>query len=171
MFVRAITVCAAGLVLLLGSHAHAVTVDCSSDIADTVCSETRTVVGSDFSVLAFDVVAAGFYNLDLIDYLWPSEPFSTLSALLTTSAGTVDSLDGAGSLLFFAAPGRYFLQVFAEVGAGASVGLYGVNVTLSPVPVPPALLLLGSACALFAATSYRRRRSGTALAAADLAPA
>ncbi|MEL7311223.1 MAG: hypothetical protein AAFN07_06930 [Pseudomonadota bacterium] len=143
--------------LLLGacSVSNASTIDCDGS-ADSVCSATRTVIGSDFSVFAFEVTEASFFDLSLLDYAFPTEPLTTLTLLLTTGTRTIGSLTGEGVLTFFAGPGDYFIQVFAAASSNKDVGLYGIDVAVNPVPLPPAMFLLGSGLIAFIWFSRRR---------------
>ena len=76
--------------------------------------------------------------------------FDFLFLSLTTSTGTVNSTVGPGSFTFEAMPGeKYFANIFGTGGGTQKAGLFGFEVTA--VPVPPAVLLLGSGLlALFA---------------------
>jgi len=146
----------AATLTLITRDAGAATIDCStSGLADVACQGTRTVVGQDVAIFAFAIADGGWYDLRLFDYEWPSEPLADLSLLLSTSTAAVGALETAGSLLFFAAPGQYFVQVYAAVGTLASAGLYGVTVQATVVPVPSAILLLASALAAFTLAARR----------------
>jgi len=153
---------AAGVAMSL-RDAGAATIDCVTGAeADVVCQGTRTVVGEDLGIFPFAIDHGGWYELRLFDYEWPSEPLADLSLLLSTSTASIGRLETAGSLLFFAAPGQYFAQVYAAVGSLASAGLYGVTVQATVVPLPPAILLLSSALSAFMLAARRRRGSITA---------
>ena len=143
---------------LASAAAQASTISCTSDEPDTLCSATQTVIGEDFSIFSFQVTEEGFFNLNLFDYAFPTQPLADLSLLLTTGSRTVGSLGSEGVLSFFAAPGKYFIQVYAGTGPESSVGLYGIDVVVNPVPLPSAILLLGSALLFFVWSSSRRRR-------------
>lgn len=138
--------------------AEAAAIDCNTQPAtDVVCQGSKTVIGDGLGIFAFTVEEGGWYELLLFDYEWPNQPLETLSALLTTSRGVIGSLDLAGSLLFFAAPGQYFAQVYADTGDPLSAGLYGVNVQASVVPLPAGLLLFVSALCAGAVVARRFR--------------
>lgn len=145
--------------LFLGAYspaANASTIACEGGSMDSVCSATRTVIGTDFSVFSFEVAASGFFDLSLLDYAFPTQPLSTLSLVVSTGTRTLGQLGGEGVLTFFAAPGEYFIQVFAAADTNKDIGLYGIDVVVNPVPLPSALLLLASG--LLAAGFYSRRR-------------
>lgn len=144
---------------VIGTTADASTVKCKGDSDDSVCATTQTVIGSDFSVFSFQVAEEGFFDLNLFDYAFPSQPLDTLSLLLTTGSRTLGALNGEGVLTFFAAPGHYFIQVFAAAESDNAVGLYGIDVVVNPVPLPSAMILLASG--FFAFWWFSRRRTET----------
>lgn len=146
------------LLVMATTGAEASTVSCDGNGEDSVCSATQTVIGSDFTVFSFQVAEAGFFDLTLLDYVFPTEPLSSLSLLLSTGTQAIGQLSGEGVLTFFAAPGEYFIQIFASASSSKDVGLYGIDVVVNPVPLPSALLLLGSAMLAFVFFTRRREK-------------
>ena len=127
--------------------------------ASTVFETTGWITGTDGTGFIFDFEAdtAPFtYRATLSDM--SQDPYFGLGEFLflsiTTSTDTVDSIIGPGSFTFDATPGKtYFANVFGTGGGTAGAGLFGIEITA--VPVPPALLLLGSG--LFALFALRKR--------------
>jgi hypothetical protein len=82
--------------------------------------------------------------------------FDFLFLSITTSTEIVDSIVGPGSFTFDAIPGEtYFANVFGDPGGDLEAGSFGVEVTA--VPIPPSLVLLGSA--ILGLVFLRRRKS------------
>ncbi|WP_372682461.1 hypothetical protein, partial [Desulfosarcina sp.] len=80
--------------------------------------------------------------------------FKFLFLSITSSGNPVGSIVGPGSFTFDATAGKtYFANVFGTGGGTQEAGLFGVDITA--VPVPPALLLLGSG--LFALLTLRKK--------------
>lgn len=156
------------LVLCLSTPVSANSIDCGGASTGTqVCAATKVVVGQDLSIFSFDVELPGEYSLSLIDYEWPDSSLAALNLSLSTATTTLASLDAAGSLLFFAAPGTYFAQVYGQADLTSGIGLYGLMVDgVAVIPLPSALILLLSALALMLPIARSRRDEKSALLAA-----
>ena len=144
--------------LSLGAPANAASVSCDTEgVLDVVCEATKTVVGDDLSIFRFSIERSSQYQLDLADFNWPSESIAEFSLVLSTATTALGNLSSTGALTFFAAPGTYFVQVYARASATSKVGLYGVTVTdLTPVPIPAPLFLLLSSLLALGIASRRR---------------
>lgn len=111
-------------------------------------------------VNSFSIATPGQYTASLADFDFP-QAFSKVGLAITSFVNGQSKLGevwGDGQFTFTAsAPGTYYASLLAEPSAVASVGLFGVQVadysgvTAAPVPVPPAILFLTSAVAVFAA--------------------
>lgn len=126
--------------------------------ASTVFETTGWITGTEGVGVTFEFeadTAPYTYMATLSDLSEdPFFGFAFLYLSLTTSTDTVDSITGPGSFTFEAIPGEtYFANIFGTGGGTIGAGLFGVEITA--VPVPPALLLLGSG--LFALFALRKR--------------
>lgn len=145
----------AGLLLLLGgqaAQAAVVTVDGANSLQDV-----GLVTGVSGSVRPFDIGMAGTYRVTLADFAFPADPFDMLRLIVTSATEEYARLDGPGSLLFTAGAGHYFLTLAWDAGGALDMGLYGVEIAASVVPVPPSVILLMSAIGLLAYLRYRGR--------------
>ena len=151
----------AAAVFLLSATSYATTIieptECSGSTIDplSVCSASNFVTSTDLSIFAFTIETANKYILTLTDTDFPS-PLATLSLVLSTSTEAIDTLDTAGTLMFFAAPGTYFAQIYSEAALMSS-GVYSLQVRVVPLPATAVLFLSG--LALF--FTLRRRRPGS----------
>ena len=124
--------------------------------ASTVFETTGFIIGTEGVTFDFEADTAPFtYRATLSDLSEaPIFGFDYLYLSLTTSTDTVDSITGPGNFTFEATPGKtYFANIFGIGGGDVDAGLFGIEITA--VPVPPALLLLGSG--LFALFALRKR--------------
>jgi hypothetical protein len=90
------------------------------------------------------------------------------TAAPTTSLGTF--VDPSGTGLNFSyldlASGDYFFRVAGETGAPMGNGYtYKINVAVNETPIPPALLLFGTALGGLAFAGYRKRQAAVNLTA------
>lgn len=151
----------AGMVLLgLSSHA---------DASMVVYQDTGPIQGSQvsYSQTAFTIADAGTYQATLRDYAFP-EPFDKLGLLITTNGtqelGRIDlgPQQTVGSFTFQADPGTYNADLYALAGPTYQLGWYGVSVAMggspAPTPLPPSVVLLGTALLALVAAGRRRAR-------------
>lgn len=115
---------------------------------------------------AFSITKAGSYQARLVDFVFP-ETFKKLELSIVSGSPSalheVARVTKPGELIFDAMPGTYWVSIFGEAGDVLGLGLYGVQIEQyaapvaapAPVPLPPALWLLGSAMASLVA--FRRR--------------
>ena len=120
--------------------------------ASTVFETTGWITGTEGVTFAFEADTAPYtYKATLSDLSEdPFFGFDFLFLSITTATDTVDSIVSPGSFSFDATPGEtYFANIFGTGGGAVGAGLFGLEITA--VPVPPAVLLLGSGLlALFA---------------------
>lgn len=117
---------------------------------------------------AFQVSSAAELTAQAVEFeLWGIVNFGSLTAeLLDSSCGycAVDTATGtSGFLLSYAdllPANSYVLRITGILGNWAIKGIYYGQLAVSAVPVPPALLLFGTAIAGAAILSRRRRRQG-----------
>jgi hypothetical protein len=105
---------------------------------------TQLVWGSSLTVNSLSLPSAGLLTVKLTDIKW-TETLDSLSLLVTDLDGMWNRLDGSGNLLIHVSgPTQLFAAVFASSGEG-DVGVYNLQASFSPVPLPAAgwLLLSG----------------------------
>lgn len=115
---------------------------------------TEMISGTDSIVLPFIIASgmpAGNVTVTLTDLGFPG-PLTSLSFAATTSTSLLAQLAAPGSLTFgIAGAGTYFATVYGIADPSFGGGLYSLNLSYSPVPLPGAAWLLASGIALFGA--------------------
>ncbi len=125
-------------------------------------ARTEMITGTDSIVLPF-VVPGGFtggrVSVTLTDLGWPGL-FSSLSFAASTSTSLLAQLAAPGSATFnIDGTGTYFATVYGVADPNFGSGLYSLNLSYSPVPIPAAGWLLLSGLALLARKTKRHQRS------------
>lgn len=90
------------------------------------------------------------------------------AAAPTTSLGTFADASGTGLSFSYVdlASGAYFFRVAGDTGAPLGNGYtYKFNVAVNEAPIPPALLLFGTALGGLAFAGYRKRKAAANLTA------
>lgn len=127
--------------------------------AQHAIARTEMITGTQSIVLPFRISAGmpgGTVSVSLVDLGWPGI-MSSLSFSASTSTSLLAQLASPGSMTFdVAGAGTYFATVYGIADPNFGVGLYSLNLSYSPVPLPGAAWLLLSGVALFAI----RRRAG-----------
>lgn len=102
---------------------------------------TQLVWGTSLAVNSLSLPSAGVLSIKLTDIGW-TETLDSLSLLITDLDDLWTRLDGAGSLLVnVSGPTQLFATVFASSKQGG-VGVYNLQASFSPVPLPAAAWLL-----------------------------
>lgn len=118
-------------------------------------SRTEMIKGTDGILLPFEVSGAGTVSVTLTDLGWPAQ-FSTLSFAALSSTTVLTQLSTPGSLTFeLTGAGKYFAAVYGVADPAFGVGIYSLNLSYAPVPLPAAPLLLISGLGLL--TLARKR--------------
>lgn len=162
-----VSAASAALFMGLTSQAHA-------SMVQLAYQDTAFVQGSQasYSQNAFTISNAGDYVATLKDFVFP-EHFDQLGLIITTNGTqTLGQINlGAdqkvGSFAFHADPGTYDANLYALAGSTLQLGLYGVSVSLgplpgtsgspAPVPLPPSALMLATALMALAIGGRRGR--------------
>ena len=130
--------------------------------AGNAVARTEMISGTDSIVLPFVVqggMPAGSVTVTLSDLGWPGL-FSSLSFAASTSTSLLAQLSAPGSLTFeIGGAGIYFATVYGVADPNFGSGLYSLNLSYAPVPIPAAGWLLLSALALLARKTNRHQRS------------
>ena len=166
--------------LMLSYSANAAVVN------NVIYDDEGFVQGSRFSTEQIELTNPGQYELMLTDYNFGSQ-FDTLMVTITTGVDEILSEEGESffidhtdpgqyesdndtyfnSWTFTADAGTYFLNLWADVNNPQynDIGYYGVMLSglrldpVVPVPLPPALVFLGSALVPLAGYSRRKRNN------------
>jgi len=127
---------------------------------DAVYEAVELVSGRNFMTDMFYIETGGTYLATLTDLVFPTR-LGQLGMSVATPTERLGMTLGAGSFVFDALPGSYYLSLFANTNNRYSLGQYGVRIALadstSPVPLPPALWLFASG--LLALSRLPGRRS------------
>lgn len=127
-------------------------------VGDSINS-TRVVWGTSLSVSALSTSGAGQLTLKLTDFEFPKQ-LKSLSLLVTDLNGfwkKIDGSTGADGLIFdLSGPANLFVAVFAQTHNRFMPGVYNLQASFSPVPLPAAAWLLLSGLGGLAA--FRRKR-------------
>jgi hypothetical protein len=126
--------------------------------ATTVYQATGWLTGSEGAGVVFDFdadVSPYTYVATLTDLsVEPYFGFDFLFLSITTATDTMGSIVGPGKISFVAIPDEtYFANIFGIGGGDVGTGSFGLKVTA--VPIPPALMMLGSGLLAFVALKRR----------------
>lgn len=126
--------------------------------AQNAIARTEMITGTQSIVLPFIVPVGspgGTVSVMLTDLGWPGL-MSSLSFAASTSTSLLAQLAQPGAMSFqIAGSGTYFATVYGVADPTLGSGLYSLNLSYAPVPLPAAGWLLATGLALFA-----RRRAG-----------
>lgn len=138
------------------SFAHAEMIGASTELVDTSYHVAEMEIAT---------ATAGRVTVQLSDLAWPERLSSLSFAAVSGSSDVLGTMNGAGTMSFdVAGPMAFFARVYAAPQGDLGVGLYSMRVDFAPVPLPPALWLLGSAVAGVLGLSRGRRRADPVLA-------
>lgn len=130
--------------------------------ASNAVARTEMIIGTDSIVLPFVVpggMPGGKVTVTLADTGWPGL-MSSLSFAATTSTSLLAQLAAPGTTTFdIAGPGSYFATVYGVANPNFGSGIYSLNLSYAPVPLPAAAWLLASGLVLLRA----RRRKETVI--------
>jgi hypothetical protein len=114
---------------------------------------------SSFAASVVDLIFNQFNFKTLYGELFDEDPTTCLGCVALASASGMDSFHLSYADL--AGGAEYFLRISGEFGSGGH-GAYGGALSVSPVPIPGAIWLLGSALAGLGALQRRRNKSPSA---------
>lgn len=121
---------------------------------------TQLVWGTSLAVNSLSLPSAGIVSIKLTDIQW-TETLDSLSLLITDLDNLWTRHDGSGNLLInVSGPTQLFAAVFARSQSG-EVGVYNLQASFSPVPLPAAGWLLLSG--LGALGVLRRKQAATSM--------
>jgi len=123
-------------------------------------ARTEMITGTDSIVLPFivpDGMQGGILTVTLADLGWPGL-MNSLSFAASTSTSLLAQLAAAGSVSFdLANAGTYFATVYGVADPRFGSGLYSLNLSYAPVPLPAAAWLLASGLVLL--RTHRRKET------------
>jgi hypothetical protein len=125
--------------------------------AATVYQATGWITGKEGVVFDFDADVSPYtYVATLTDLsVEPYFGFDFLFLSITTATDTMGSIVGPGKISFVAIPDEtYFANIFGDGGGDFDTGNFGLQI--NAVPIPSALVLLGSG--IFALVALKRRK-------------
>jgi hypothetical protein len=129
--------------------------------ASNAIARTEMITGTDSIVLPFVIsggMPGGTVSVTLSDLGWPGA-MSALSFAASTSTSLLAQLAAPGSLTFdIGGSGTYFATVFGVADPNFGSGLYSLNLSYSPVPLPASALLLLSGLAMLRRKTNRNER-------------
>lgn len=130
--------------------------------AGNAIARTEMITGTDSIVLPFVIsggMPSGTVTVTLTDLAWPGL-MSSLSFAASTSTSLLAQLTAPGSVTFgVGGTGSYFATVYGIADPNFGSGLYSLNISYSPVPLPAAAWLLLSGLALLPRKTNRHQRS------------
>lgn len=108
----------------------------------TVFESSALIRAGQVTTAQFTIPVAGTVNVTLRDMEWPAR-FASLSFCLVQGTSIVLQLTQPGSASFtLDHPASFFAFVAGTPQHASGLGLYSVNVSITPVPLPAAGLLL-----------------------------
>jgi hypothetical protein len=126
--------------------------------AENAIARTEMITGTQSIVLPFVVPVGspgGTVSVMLTDLGWPGL-MSSLSFAASTSTSLLAQLSKPGAMSFeITGAGTYFATVYGVADPNLGSGLYSLNLSYAPVPLPAAAWLLVSGLAFLA-----KRRAG-----------
>ncbi len=130
----------------------------SAQAAIIVYEDVDFIKGTDTRSESFTIKQAGSYQVTLSDFRFPKS-FTELDLLIGTAASKefhgdeVGSIKGPGIFTFNAIAGTYWANVLGITDKPLDIGLYGIRIeqmnSVSAVPLPTSILMLGSALVAF----------------------
>ncbi len=129
--------------------------------ANTLIERSGLITGSQTIVQPIVVSSAGTFTVRLSDPEWPVR-LSALSFAATTSSSVIARMNAPGTMSFeVSGPTTLYAAVFGTAAAPLSLGLYSLQMSFAPVPLPGALglMLLGLAAMRGATLRSRLARS------------
>jgi hypothetical protein len=130
--------------------------------SNTLVERSGLVTGAESVVLPISVNTAGTFTVRLADPAWPTR-LASLSFAATTSSSVLARMTGPGVGTFEVnGPMTLYATVYANATAPLALGLYSLQVSFAPVPLPGALALLFSGLAGFGFVARRKATLPTA---------
>jgi hypothetical protein len=119
------------------------------DASNALVERSGLVTGAESVVLPISVNVAGTFTVRLSDPAWPTR-LADLSFAATTSSSVLARMAAPGVMSFdVAGPMTLYAAIYANATAPLSLGLYSLQVSFAPVPLPGAIALLLSGLAGF----------------------
>ena len=126
----------------------------SAQAASIVYEDVDFIKGKNANSESFTIAQSGSYLVTLSDFQFPKKFLDLELSITESKAPIIGTIIGSGTFTFSATAGAtYWANIFGIAASPLDIGLYGIRIeqmnSMSAVPVPTSMLMLGSALVAF----------------------